>query len=266
MQVTSDDDYGDARGIELSAVIEMYSDDETVDKAERGRRKRANSLTKAKTKKKTKTKKKKKPFFDLDDDDSNNTTVTDDADYIDDDDGHYEDYDYENENDDETRLTFNADVDDEEEDDDNVLAVNDGSLMWRSFSASWSEKRKLKALVAQLESLRNMWKLDIFENTGSTARDMLANERTFLAWFRTALATSGLGVALAKLSLFTSAEWAGLVFVLLGAIQLVYCTYRYFQVLNLLSSGKFAPDKVGIMVLVVVAFVTIFVALLVTIF
>lgn len=37
-------------------------------------------------------------------------------------------------------------------------------------------------------------------NTGSVARDHLANERTFLSWTRTGLGFVALGVALAKLS------------------------------------------------------------------
>jgi uncharacterized membrane protein YidH (DUF202 family) len=41
--------------------------------------------------------------------------------------------------------------------------------------------------------------LDVVENRGSTARDHLANERTFLAWVRTALGLVGLGVILERL-------------------------------------------------------------------
>jgi putative membrane protein len=40
---------------------------------------------------------------------------------------------------------------------------------------------------------------DIVENRDSTARDHLANERTFLAWVRTALGLIGLGVLLERL-------------------------------------------------------------------
>ena len=36
---------------------------------------------------------------------------------------------------------------------------------------------------------------------GSTARDHLANERTYLAWLRTAVGAVGLGLAVAKLGL-----------------------------------------------------------------
>ena len=51
---------------------------------------------------------------------------------------------------------------------------------------------------------------DIFSsvvpNSGSTARDHLANERTFLAWARTGLTFVGLGVAIDSL-LRVSAVW-----------------------------------------------------------
>mgnify|MGYP001178986193 FL=1 len=39
----------------------------------------------------------------------------------------------------------------------------------------------------------------VVPNTGSTARDHLANERTFLAWARTGLTFVGLGVAIDSL-------------------------------------------------------------------
>ena len=41
---------------------------------------------------------------------------------------------------------------------------------------------------------------DVVENLESTARDHLANERTFLAWVRTALGLVGLGVVIEHLA------------------------------------------------------------------
>lgn len=85
------------------------------------------------------------------------------------------------------------------------------------------------------------------DNTGSKARDHLANERTFLAWVRTALAVIGLGVLLGKLvetdGLF--AEVIGLAMVAFGALMLLYSVVRFEQVTTLLDADKFAAARWG---------------------
>ncbi|KUI66750.1 Inner membrane protein YidH [Cytospora mali] len=47
---------------------------------------------------------------------------------------------------------------------------------------------------------RFAWKTPIYQNTGSTARDHLASERTFLAWIRTGLGFLALGIAIERFS------------------------------------------------------------------
>ena len=49
-------------------------------------------------------------------------------------------------------------------------------------------------------SLRRMLKTPSLANTGSTARDHLASERTFLAWIRTGLGFIALGMAVERFS------------------------------------------------------------------
>jgi len=95
----------------------------------------------------------------------------------------------------------------------------------------------------------------VVENTGSAARDHLANERTFLAWVRTALGLIGLGVVLAKLveSEGTVAEIAGLVLVVFGGGVLVYSLARYQRVATHLEEGKFPVSKRGPVALGLVA-------------
>ena len=110
----------------------------------------------------------------------------------------------------------------------------------------------------------------IVANTGSTSRDHLANERTFLAWARTGLTFVGLGVAIDSL-LRVSAnleeqqqpnggregdprgrsrdKWkvhapaTGLV--LTGGSVLTYSTFRYFRVQRCLQQGTFPLNRVG---------------------
>lgn len=83
-------------------------------------------------------------------------------------------------------------------------------------------------------------------NGGSVARDHLANERTFLAWLRTALGLVGLGVLLEKLEPMEGAsQWAGLVLVAFGGFSLLYAVARYLRVARHLTNGTFPIAKRG---------------------
>jgi putative membrane protein len=93
---------------------------------------------------------------------------------------------------------------------------------------------------------RHQW-----DNVGSTARDHLANERTFLAWVRTALAVIGLGVLLGKLVETDGllAEIIGLSMVGFGASMLVYSVIRFERVTTLIGAGRFSPARWGPVIL-----------------
>lgn len=99
-------------------------------------------------------------------------------------------------------------------------------------------------------------------NQGSHARDHLANERTFLAWVRTALGLAGLGVLLAKLvdSEGIMAEVAGLAMIAFGAGSLVYGAVRYDRVRRLLDEGWFAAASVGPLIVAALSLVVVVVA------
>jgi putative membrane protein len=89
------------------------------------------------------------------------------------------------------------------------------------------------------------------DNLGSEARDHLANERTFLAWVRTALAVIGLGVLLGKLVETDGllAEFIGLAMVGFGAAMLIYSVIRFERVTAMLAVGKFPVARWGPLVL-----------------
>jgi putative membrane protein len=83
---------------------------------------------------------------------------------------------------------------------------------------------------------------DVVENKESTARDHLANERTFLAWVRTALGLVGLGVLLERLGAGSDqriAMAAGVGFISFGGLTLIYSVSRYLWVARNLARGKF---------------------------
>lgn len=106
------------------------------------------------------------------------------------------------------------------------------------------------------------------ENIDSTARDHLANERTFLAWIRTALAVIGLGVLVAKLVTTDGvlAEVIGVAMVGFGAAMLVYSVFRYERVTNLLDNGLFAAARVGPLILAAIGLAVAIGALILLIF
>lgn len=106
----------------------------------------------------------------------------------------------------------------------------------------------------------------LFENTGSTARDHLASERTFLAWMRTGLGFIALGVAVERFSQLELSEALPrpqplsqaeqerrqdqeqmLVGALLGTGSgaIVYGITRYFSNMRLLERGQFRPAYFG---------------------
>jgi len=89
------------------------------------------------------------------------------------------------------------------------------------------------------------WYRDV-KNAGSTARDHLANERTFLAWLRTGLSSVGLGLVIAKFTAGTSSIVGGALFICVGLLLLYYTGWRYFTVEAALEEGRFAVNKGGV--------------------
>lgn len=114
-----------------------------------------------------------------------------------------------------------------------------------------------------------------FQKAPSTARAQshLANERTYLAWVRTAFASIALGIACAKFGGGVSANndstgtlqptprslAAGSILVILGGIMVVYGAYRYKRIQLQLEAGMFIVGSKGIELLAVTALVVLIV-------
>lgn len=96
------------------------------------------------------------------------------------------------------------------------------------------------------------------KNTGSVARDLLASERTFLAWARSGLGFIALGVALEKVEAFaaisphllqlenSNTKVAAAVLVGSGSLCVAHGTHSYFSTMRLLQQGLFRPNIVGV--------------------
>ncbi|MEU4224002.1 DUF202 domain-containing protein [Nonomuraea sp. NPDC026600] len=82
-------------------------------------------------------------------------------------------------------------------------------------------------------------------NTGSRARDHLANERTYLAWLRTGISVAALGVAVAKFAPHRGvhAVVSGGILIFAGLLVSAYGTARYRSVGRQLEAGLFAPAR-----------------------
>eukprot|EP00871_Galdieria_phlegrea_P005495 jgi/Galph1/5947/GphlegSOOS_G4542.1 len=88
-------------------------------------------------------------------------------------------------------------------------------------------------------------------NRGNRARDLLANERTFLSWLRTGMASISVGLAFGRLIGTTLAKIVGTLFVFLGLFIAVYCCLRYYVNVFQIDNDKYTADTVGPWILVV---------------
>ena len=87
-----------------------------------------------------------------------------------------------------------------------------------------------------------------------TARDHLANERTLLAWIRTAITVVGLGFIVDRLAAQGQATpietWAGIALVLFGAVLAMVGGYTYVRGERDLNAGTYKPTVTLYVVLV----------------
>ncbi|MGL5879216.1 MAG: YidH family protein [Xenococcaceae cyanobacterium] len=85
--------------------------------------------------------------------------------------------------------------------------------------------------------------------SSSRVRDHLANERTYLAWMRTAISLLGFGVVIVRLRFFkppvTSTPgngWKlGLIFSLVGLTTVILSTYHYFAIRQDIDEDVYEP-------------------------
>jgi len=90
----------------------------------------------------------------------------------------------------------------------------------------------------------------------SRIRDHLANERTYLAWMRTAVGLMGFGVVILRLPTFQPPEvprlgisWKmGLLFASVGLITVLISTIQYFSVRRYIEEDTYQPaDRIIIL-------------------
>jgi putative membrane protein len=91
--------------------------------------------------------------------------------------------------------------------------------------------------------LRRLFTPRLVENSGSTARDLLAQERTYLAYLRTSLATLTAGFALHELGANSTPS---LIVMTAGQALLLGATARHYRVTKALAGGMFIPLRGGV--------------------
>lgn len=85
----------------------------------------------------------------------------------------------------------------------------------------------------------------------ATRRTRLANERTYLAWWRTGLASLAVSLGAGKLvpALTTGAQWPytiiGIGFAMVGMLFIGYALVRHRHVEQAISRGEFSPPGEG---------------------
>ncbi len=92
-------------------------------------------------------------------------------------------------------------------------------------------------------------------SNSNRTRDHLANERTYLAWMRTATALLGFGIVIVRLRDGAPVQprgpvhspihgWElGLVFCIVGLLCVVGATLQFFQVQSAIETDKYQPQR-----------------------
>jgi putative membrane protein len=91
----------------------------------------------------------------------------------------------------------------------------------------------------------------------SRTRDHLANERTYLAWMRTAIALMGFGVLIARIRYLLApgtpgtgqSVMLGLMFAVMGVITVALSTQHYFAVRTAIDRETYEPSRRWILLL-----------------
>ncbi|MDX2211833.1 MAG: DUF202 domain-containing protein [Oculatellaceae cyanobacterium bins.114] len=104
-------------------------------------------------------------------------------------------------------------------------------------------------------------------------REHQANERTFLAWLRTAIALIGFGLAIARFGLFLgqlqasltqqpalphpfwNSETLGISLILVGVVAIALGAWRYNQAFWQIERGDYRPNRVAIWVMTAVVMI-----------
>lgn len=92
------------------------------------------------------------------------------------------------------------------------------------------------------------------DNVDGTARNSLANERTFLAWFRTAITLITLGAAVLRFRLVKRSQASGFILLGMGVVIMYLGLIFYLRVQRGLHRMHFEPNKIGVGLLVAATF------------
>src|SRR5579872_5751887 len=105
------------------------------------------------------------------------------------------------------------------------------------------------------------------EPSKASLNDVLAVERTFLAWIRTGLAAMGFGFVVARFGLFLEefhlslpnsaavshefSLWSGTALIAIGICVNLYSAWRYVRLVNALNRGEAGDTRLSIQAVMV---------------
>lgn len=103
---------------------------------------------------------------------------------------------------------------------------------------------------------------NIEQTDDARVRDHLANERTYLAWIRTAVSMMGLGVVIAKLKYFMPHDYPesvgivqaghiGWLFTAVGVITVILSVVYYIRTQREIRESKFVARKFLVLILAI---------------
>lgn len=131
------------------------------------------------------------------------------------------------------------------------LQHNDDNITLVAEEDNTSQKTDyFSSVLLYLDSIYDKYSLAVkLKAKGNTARDHLANERTYLAWFRTSISLITLGIGIIQVYHVSEAKHKtfgralGLIFVMASILFLYFGNVRYFHAQWALQHGNFPASR-----------------------
>lgn len=139
----------------------------------------------------------------------------------------------------------------------NILSIGEGD----KFLPVKNVMMKIEASIAKQEVKAMEKQTRIMTEDSKYIQQHLANERTYLAWIRTAIAITGIGFLIINLHIKSSfrslpniaVQGIGALSVLAGISTIIFSTISYFQKAKQINEQTFRTSSLSILMLLVLS-------------